>query len=176
MRRLAAVAALLAAIGAWFASRTVDAQTNGALYAAKTFTFACPNDGGGCTGAAPTSDTDGVSLTSAGAYTVSIDAAPDGGTTTLASGGAKCYFQQVDYSSGTHATTPTRGWTPCKSTMDVAAVVAGRRRYTEPTFSVGVGEGRVKYVPSAIVVTSPTVGETNVNLSISVQRVQTETR
>ena len=152
------------------------AQTNSALYAAKTFTFACPNDAGVCTGAAPTDATDGVSLVGGGAYNVSVDFSPDGGAVTASSGGLKCYYYQADYSSGVHGTSVTRGWAPGPTSLDVSAVATSQRRSPHPTYSVGVGAGRVKCVPNAVVVTGGTGGASDVNVTIEVQRVQTETR
>jgi len=162
----------------------VHAQTNGALYAAKTFTFECVLDGGACTGSAPTDATDGVALTSAAGYNVSVDLSPDGGSTTAASGGLKCYYYQADYSTGVHGTSPTRGWAAGATSLDVSAIGTSVRRYTAPTYSVGVGAGRVKCVPNAVVLNGlsalpdggANIGTSNVNVTIEVQRVQTETR
>lgn len=161
------------------------AQSNGPLNAARTFTFACPSDGGTCTGSAPTAGDheDGVSLSKAAAYNVSVDASPDGGSVTVVSGGLKCYFDQVDYSSGVHGSAMVRGWAPGATSLDVASIPAGRR-YPAPTYSVGVGAGRVKCVPNAVVLSTlsvlpdggANVGQLDMNVSIEVQRVQTETR
>lgn len=180
MKRYALAIPPLLLIGAFVAL----GQTNGALYAAKTFTFECVLDGGACTGSAPTDSTDGVSLTSAAGYNVSVDFSPDGGSTTASAGGLKCYYQQVDYSTGVHGSTPTRGWAAGATSLDVSAVGTSVRRYTAPSYSVAVGGGRVKCVPNAIVLNGlsalpdggANIGTTDVNVTIEVQRVQTETR
>lgn len=160
------------------------AQTNGALYAAKTFTFSCPRDAGVCTGSAPTDATDGVSIVGASGYNVSVDFSPDAGTTTASAGGLKCYYQQADYSTGVHGTAVTRGWAAGPTSLDVSAVATSVRRSPHPSYSVVVGAGRVKCVPNAVVLSAlaalpdggANVGETDVNVTIEVQRVQTETR
>jgi hypothetical protein len=176
MKRLAAPLVALSALAALLTLGPADAQDNSPLYAAVTWTFSCPTDGGTCTGSAPSGATDGISLVGASGYNISVDMSPDGGSTTASAGGLKCYYYQVDYSSGVHGEATTRGWAAGPTSLDVSAVTTGVRRYIDPSRQSVVGAGRVKCVPNAIVATPNVSGPTNVNVSIEVQRVQTETR
>lgn len=156
---------------------------NGPLLASKTFTFSCPTDGGTCTGSAPTASDDGVDLRDGVGYNVILDTSPDGGGVTPSSGSLACYTYAPIYSTGVHGSSVIRKWAPCKSSLNITSIAA-QRPYQEPTFSMGVGSGRVKYVPSSLVVSSlsalpdggANVGLVDVNVTIEVQRAPRPTR
>jgi hypothetical protein len=171
MRALKALAVLgLIATGLAFAQ-------NGPFLASKTFTFSCPTDGGSCTGSAPTSSTDGVSLSEATGYqvAVAVPVLPDAGQPALSGGGTlACYYLAATNSSGVHGSSVTRQWARCKSSMDVSDLseAAGRTAFPWPQVPVAVGAGRVKFVPSALTHDGGGVpsGVMDVNVTVEVQR------
>lgn len=89
------------------------------------------------TGVAPTTDaTDGMSLVGVEGYRVTVSA-PSGQTIT--GGTLRCYV----YSG------PLARWARCAAAMDLTPTT-GVRDYVSPDVIVGVGAGRVKYIPNAI--------------------------
>lgn len=155
MRRgLAVLIIALAVVGAGAAL----GQANSALYAATTTTYQCPTDGGSCTlpsgGCTSLAAGDGISLANAAAYKVTahIPALPDAGQAAFSGGGSLLCCHQADVSStGVHGSTPTRAWARCKTSMDISMSEAGGRvTYPESDALIGVGSGRVQFIPSAV--------------------------
>jgi hypothetical protein len=154
---------------------------NGPLLASKTFTYSCPTDGGSCTGSAPSAATDGVDLRDAVGYTVgvSIPALPDAGQAALSGGGSLlCYYRGATDSTGVHGSSVTRQWARCKTSLDITSIAGGQTAYFEPNYAVGVGAGRVMYVPSAVTHDGGGIasGVMDVDVTLEVQRAARPTR
>jgi hypothetical protein len=133
LRLLALLAALSAAVAL--------AQSNSYEYAAKTFTQ-------DLSGAAPSTDEDGVSLDRVQGWSVCLSA-PSGQVIT--GGGATCYDYAAISSSGVHRTPVTRRWLPCDSELNFTPAT-GQRDACSLNFVSDVKAGRIAYVPSAVTV------------------------